>query len=272
MGAAWRTVQKGARDLTDAAIVVCIAVVVAAFVAEFADSALGMGYGTILAPVLIMLGFDPIRVVQGVLASELVTGLLAGASHHAFGNVRFWNRGSTRALRVAALLAGAGAFGTVAAVLIAVSIPKMWLKLYIATLVLGIGATILTTMRKSFRFSWAKVGILGLVASFNKGMSGGGYGPLVTGGQFLAGVEGKGTVGITSLAEGATCAVALATFALTRGGLDLSLALWFLAGAVPAVPLAAWAVGKIDARRMRLVVGVATAILGATMLAQTLLK
>jgi len=52
-------------------------VTVCGLVMEVVDAAIGMGYGTILAPVLLMLGFDPFQVVPAVLISQPVGGLLA---------------------------------------------------------------------------------------------------------------------------------------------------------------------------------------------------
>ena len=60
-------------------------------------------------------------------------------------------------------------------------------------LVLAIGVYILATVGKTFRFTWPKVVGLGLLAAFNKGISGGGYGPLVCGGQ--VGIRDHVTVG-----------------------------------------------------------------------------
>ena len=56
-----------------------------AFVAEYVDSTLGMGYGTTLTPVLLAFGYEPMQVVPAVLLSELFTGLLAGLAHHSAG-------------------------------------------------------------------------------------------------------------------------------------------------------------------------------------------
>ena len=60
-----------------------------AFLAEYVDSALGMGYGTTLTPILLMMGYEPMQVVPAVLLSELVTGLLAAMAHHVAGNANF---------------------------------------------------------------------------------------------------------------------------------------------------------------------------------------
>ena len=37
-----------------------------AFVCEFVDSTLGMGYGTSLTPILLLMGFEPLQVVPAV--------------------------------------------------------------------------------------------------------------------------------------------------------------------------------------------------------------
>ena len=57
--------------------------------AEYMDSTIGMGYGTTLTPILLLFGYEPMQVVPAVLISELVTGLLAGFTHHSVGNVDF---------------------------------------------------------------------------------------------------------------------------------------------------------------------------------------
>ena len=38
-----------------------------AFVCEFIDSTLGMGYGTSLTPILLLMGLEPLQVVPAVL-------------------------------------------------------------------------------------------------------------------------------------------------------------------------------------------------------------
>jgi uncharacterized membrane protein YfcA len=110
------------------------------------------------------------------------------------------------------------------------------------------------------------------VAAFNKGISGGGYGPLVTGGQILSGVGSKNAIGITSLAEGLTCFVGVITYlAFTNHTVDWQLAPSLVLGAILSVPLAAYAVKIIPALRLRLIVGLATLILGALTLLKLLL-
>ncbi len=71
------------------AISVALAIIIVAFIAEYVDSSLGMGYGTTLTPLLLFFGYKTMQVVPAVLLSELITGLLAGFTHHAVGNVDF---------------------------------------------------------------------------------------------------------------------------------------------------------------------------------------
>lgn len=274
-------------------LVAVVAIVVFAFLFEYLDSTLGMGYGTTLTPVILLFGFSPLQIVPVVLLSELITGLLAAILHHKEGNVDFspksikidviitklkslgyiesFKRGIPLHLKIALLLAVCSILGTVLAVFIAINIPKFWLKLYIGCLVLSMGVVILVTLNKQYKFSWKKITILGLIASFNKGMSGGGYGPVVTGGQILAGIESKNAVGITSLAEGLTCAVGLVTFFLTaRDIIDWRLAPYIIAGAVLSVPLSAKSVKTLTTKRLKLAIAVLTIILGLVTIANTL--
>ncbi|MFH1716436.1 MAG: sulfite exporter TauE/SafE family protein, partial [Planctomycetota bacterium] len=179
------------------------------------------------------------------------------------GYVESFKRGIPLHLKVALLLAVCSVVGTVAAVFVAVNIPKFWLKLYIGCLVLAMGLVILICLNKEFKFSWRKITLLGVIASFNKGMSGGGYGPVVTGGQILSGVEGKSAVGITSLAEGLTCLVGVISYLLiSKASLDWKLAPYVIVGAILSVPLSAKSVKIMSARKLKLAIAVLTIILG----------
>jgi len=235
-----------------------------AFLCEYMDSTLGMGYGTTLAPILLILGFEPLQVVPCILLSELVTGVMAGFIHHEFGNVNF-SRESNHA-KVALSLATCSILGSLVAVAIAFRLPSWALKTYISLLVLSMGGVILMTLNKDYPFSWKKIFILGSVAAFNKGISGGGYGPVVTGGQLLSGIKGNHAVGITSLAEGLTCMVGLAAYVIAGGVINWALAGPLALGGICSIPMSAWSVSKIQTRKMKIYIGVATLILGAFIL------
>lgn len=271
---------------------VIAAIIALAFFAEYIDSTLGMGYGTTLTPILLLMGFEPLQIVPAVLLSELFTGLLAGFTHHAVGNVTLLPRtmrlssiikrlrqegfangirmGFPLHLKITALIASCSIIGTVASVTLALSLPKFIIKLYIGLLVFAIGIVILATMRMTFGFSWKRVVGLGLLASFNKGISGGGYGPVVTGGQLLAGIDSKNAIGITSLAEGLTCIVGVSMYWISPQAIDWQLAPWLCLGALISVPWSAWTVKIMRTDKLRILIGVATVLLGITTIWQTL--
>ena len=271
-----------------------IALSVIAFFCEYVDSTLGMGYGTALTPILMLFGFTPMQIVPVVLLSELLSGLLAGFFHHRNGNVNFKptttnlsivvselkSAGLLKSfkkiipihLKVALLLGICSIAGSVLAVFIAINIPKFWLKLYIGFLVLVMGIIVLVCLNKEFKFSWQKIVFLGAIATFNKGMSGGGYGPVVTGGQILSGIEGKSAIGITSLAEGLTCFVGLITYAIfAKNPLYWKLAPWIISGAILSVPLSAISVKKIKTNKLILAIALLTILLGSVTIIRTLI-
>ena len=274
---------------------VAATILIIAFLAEYTDSTLGMGYGTTLTPILLLFGFSPLQVVPSILLSELITGLLAGYFHHKLGNVDFkpkdinllsirqelnelgyvetFAKGLPLHLRVALLLAACSIFGTIAAVFIAFNMPSFWLKLYIGILVFSMGILIIMCLNKEFAFSWKKIILLGVVSSFNKGISGGGYGPIVTGGQILSGIEGRHAVGITSLAEGLTCLVGVVSYLLiSQGSMYWKITPLIVTGAVLSVPFSAISVKKVSGRSLKLAIAVLTLILGTITIVQTLIN
>ncbi len=185
-----------------------LAVFLGALLCEYVDSSLGMGYGTTLTPLLLIAGFEPLQIVPAVLFSEFLSGLAAGALHQRDGNVDLLRDPNAR--RTALLLTLLSAAGAVAAALIAISIPRFWFSLAIVTIVLAMGVVTLATLRRRIPYRPGNFIVVGLIAAFNKGLSGGGYGPLVTAGQVVSGMPAKNAVAITSVAEAFTCLVGLA--------------------------------------------------------------
>jgi uncharacterized membrane protein YfcA len=244
-----------------------VLVALLAFVLEVIDASFGMGYGTILTPVLLMLGFDALRVVPAVIASQLVGDFLAVFFHHQFKNVDM-SFGSTH-LRVGSTLAAFSLVGSVAAVLFALKLSKFALNLYIGLLVLIVGVVVLITREQKRDFSWLRLLFLGSIASFNKGLSGGGYGPVVTAGQILAGVDAHAAIGMTSLAEGVTCIAAVITYALSGKAIDWGLAIPLAIGVALSTPVAALIVRRLQSKHLKVIIGVFTLILGGVTIFRT---
>ena len=231
-----------------------------ALIMEYLDDTLGMGFGTGMVPVLLVLGFHPLQVVPVVLISTLITGFLAAGAHWRVGNVDFSLGG--KPLKIAALLAGAGLAGTAAAVMLAVSLPEEYLRIYIGLVTIAMGMLVMVRV-KSAGFSWARLGAFGLFAAFNKGVTGGGYGPTVVGGQILSGVNEKKAVGITCLAEGIVALAAASLYFGLDPKISWELAPFIIGGAVLAVPFAAVTVERVKTKGLVLAMGAVMVLLGA---------
>jgi uncharacterized membrane protein YfcA len=247
---------------------VVLGIFIAALGCEYVDSALGMGYGTTLTPLLLLIGFEPLAVVPAVLLSECVTGLAAGLMHHSDGNIDLIHDRGVR--RTVLALSGLSVLGALLAVTVALRVPKFWLTAIIAIIILSVGFVILATIRQQWRFRPGHLLVLGGIAAFNKAFSGGGYGPLVTGGQIVSGIGARQAVGITSLAEGLTCVVGLLAYLLLGGAIQWALAVPLTLGALLSVPVATLTVRVLPEAQVRGAIGITTCILGLLMVLKLL--
>jgi len=248
-------------------IVLSFLVVVIAFACEYMDASIGMGYGTTLTPVLLVLGFSPLEVVPSVLLGQILGGLIGGFFHYKLGNVKL-NINSIDA-KVISVLAGFGVIGSLIAVFFAINISAMVLKTYIGLMVLSIGIVILLKKNSEGEVSWLRLIIVAIVSAFNKGLSGGGYGPLVTGGQLISGRETSNSVGSTTIAETIVCMVAFLSYIYTSQNIFWKLAFATSLGSILASPLAALTVKKVNDKNLKTVIGFITSFLGTLTLIKT---
>ena len=238
------------------------------FVCELVDSSLGMGYGTTLTPLLLAAGYSPLDIVPAVLISEFLSGLSAWLFHAEVGNVSI-ARGSAD-LRAALLLGVGSVAGVIVGVNLAIRLPETTLKILIGVVILVAGLFILTNLRRQFVFRRWKLMVLALVASFNKGVSGGGYGPLLTTGQVLSGLPGRAAVAITSFAESLTCLVGAGLYLVEGNPIRLELLVPACAGALLSVPWSAKLVRHLPESVLRRCIALLTCGLGLFILIRAL--
>lgn len=246
-----------------------VIITVSGFMMEVVDGAIGMGYGTILAPVLLMMGFDPLQIVPAVLISQLVGGLLASFFHHRFENVDF-GLGSGH-LRLALVLGGLTAVGSVVSVFVAINLSRFCLSVYIGVLATVLGLVVLVTRNRRYRFSWARMVVVGLVAAFNKGLSGGGYGPIVTAGQIMSGIAEKSAVCITLLSEALISLTVVFMYVLIGGGVDWVLTSCLLVSVLFSAPVAALIVKRTEGGKLKVLISIATSLIGLATILKTIL-
>lgn len=265
-------------------LAIFMVVAIISLLCEYMDASIGMGYGTTLTPVLLIIGFLPLEVVPAVLLGQLVGGIVGGFFHHKVGNVSLDFR-QDRAVKkrlgtlgyiprsldskVISILAVCGVIGVLVAVLFAINIPSLALKTYIGAMVLAIGIVILVRRNRETKLSWKGLVGIGLISSFNKGASGGGYGPLITGGQLVSGRETRSSIGSTTIAEALVCIVGFSGYLVIKGDIYWTLAAATSIGSVIAAPFAAFTVSKLSPSKLKVVIGVVTCILGVFTLVKT---
>jgi uncharacterized protein len=156
-----------------------VATIVIAFIMGAIDAGLGMMYGTVSSPVLIIAGYSAFVVVPSMVLSQVIGGLFATVHHHKYKNATF-SLGS-QDLKIAGVIFGLGLFAVVIGAFVGSIISAFALKLYIAILCVIMGFLVIT--KRKFKFSWKKISGIGLISSFNKALSGGGFGPIVSTGK-----------------------------------------------------------------------------------------
>jgi uncharacterized membrane protein YfcA len=239
-----------------------------AFLTGYLDTCVGGGHGTMLTPTLILLGFPSKMVVPAILLSEIGIGILATILHYRAGNIRLARGEQHR--RVLLVLSVCSLVGSVMAVTAAVRLSQRWVDLYIGVVIVSVGLLLATGWRSARGFSMRRIIVLGTVAAFNKGISGGGYGPLLTGGQVLSGICEKGAVSITPPARGLTGLISVILYFAAKGTLELGLALPLIVGSLLAMPVAVLTVAKVNADVLRKGIVAATLILGALLVVRAL--
>jgi uncharacterized membrane protein YfcA len=229
---------------------------------EFMDATIGMGYGTTLTPVLLILGYPATAVVQAALLSQFLANIAATFFHHQAGNFDFWRDSQTR--NAGLLMGGIGLAVSVAVTLfVRFSVPRHYIRPAVTIMLMCIGVFMIVAPRLKVRFRMRNVGILAAIAAFNKAFSGGGYGPLVCGGQVLVGLPVRAAVASTAMAEAIVCLAAVVTFYLSGQSIPLHLLVPLTAGAVLSTPASAVTLRRLPAGVVKKVMAVAIILLAA---------
>ncbi len=268
-----------------------LGIIAIAGVCEFVDSSIGMGYSTLLAPILLGIGFDPLFFIPAVLLSQAVGGFAASLFHQRNRNVSFSTRSKDSRILLAIIIPGVIAI--VFAAILALSLPKLILATCIGVLVIGLGIIIIVHFR--FKFSYKGMVGVGLLSAFVEGFAGCGFGPIVTSGQIISGHHPKRAVGVTTLAEVPICIVGFITYIvaklirfeetplfsrsfddIVRTIFSNSIMRWDLLGAlligvVLIAPLGPLLTKKIGKKKWHYVLGPLIILLGAWVLVRTFL-
>ena len=239
------------------------------FASGTVDMSLGMGYGFTVTPILLLMGYYPTQAVPAVLFASFVGGVLSSLFNQLLGNVDF--RLAGQAFKTSATIGGLGSAGAILGALLAVGISKFLLNLYIGLLVTASGIFVLRSKGISFEFSWIKIMAISVLGAFNKGLSGSGFGPIVTTGSLLSGIDEKASVSIQALSELPVSLVGFLTFLYAGTSIEWSVTLALSLGVVVAAPIAAWLVQRMDPEKLRTFIGAAATLVGLSTLVKLLL-
>lgn len=191
-------------------------VLLAAFF-EFMDASAGMGFGTALTPIMLVMGFDPKQIVPVVMIQQGAAGLVGAFLHREFENVEWKFKPMSETIKLWMII------GLVGCVAVSVSIfgvykllhvDKVWIKLYVAVLLLVMGFISVFQSRKERPYRPRRMIGFAALAGFNKGVGGGGYGPVVTIGGLLSGVPVKSMLAVTAISEGTVSAFSIIVWLL----------------------------------------------------------
>lgn len=244
-------------------------VVVLAIVLEFLDASAGMGYGAAMTPLLLVMGFDPKQVVPAVMIQQAVAGIVGAFLHREFGNVEWKLKPMSEPMKLALIIAVTGCLTvafSVTAVYKIFKVHNLWIKIYVVILLLMMGGVMIVRSKKERPYKPWKMVFFAALAGFNKGVGGGGYGPVVTVGGLLSGVPVKSMLAVTALSEGIVCVFSIVvwlTLALAGGvTIDYILLPSMLLGSMVAAVAAPYAVKVFPSALWRFVVPTYCLILG----------
>ncbi|WP_432708167.1 sulfite exporter TauE/SafE family protein [Pedobacter sp.] len=240
--------------------------VLAGFVAQMVDGALGMGYGVISTTVLLSTGLNPAAISGSIHTAEMFSSGASGFSHYRFGNIN-------KKLFKTLLLPGvAGA--VIGAVLLAYlgETYGEYVRPVLSVYTLMLGARILFNAFKK-RNESRKVKNAGWLAGaggFLDSFGGGGWGPLVTSTLIAKGKTPRYIIGTVSLTEFFVTFGSALTFFIILGTSHIQTIAGLIIGGVLAAPIAARLAGKLKTKTMLIGVGVLVIISSVRTLYKTI--
>ncbi len=222
--------------------------VLAGFVAQLIDGALGMAYGVSASSLLMAFGVPPAATSATVHAAECFTTGASAISHHAFGNV---DRFLFRRLLVPAVI------GAVVGAYALSSIDGEVLKPYVSGYLILMGLVIIAKAftRVPPRNVTTHLVPLGFFGALVDAMGGGGWGPIVASNLIMRGNNVRITVGSVNAVEFFVTLAASITFFLTIGLTHWTMIVGLALGGVIAAPFGAWAAKHIPHKPFMILVG-----------------
>jgi uncharacterized protein len=223
----------------------------AGFLAQLVDGALGMGYGVTSATIMLSAGVNPAAISGSIHTAEMFASGASGYSHYKFGNV---NKKLFKALLIP---------GVIGAILGAVLLTQLGqthmgiLRPIMAayTLFLGIRILVLAFRKQQQQKKFKRYGLLAGAGGFLDSFGGGGWGPIVTTTLITKGRSPKYVIGSVSLTEFFVTLASAFTFFTLLGVSHWQAILGLVIGGLVAAPLAAKLAGRLPRKSSFILLG-----------------
>ncbi|MET0395023.1 MAG: TSUP family transporter [Chitinophagaceae bacterium] len=225
--------------------------VLAGFVAQLVDGALGMGYGVTSATILLSAGVNPAAISGSIHTAEMFASGASGYSHYKFGNV---NKKLFKALLIP------GVLGAVAGAILLVLMGDKYSNIVrpviaVYTLILGIKFIINAFREIKPQKKFRHYRLLALTGGFFDSFGGGGWGPIVTSTLINNGRSHKYAVGSVSLTEFFVTLASAFTFFTMIGVSHWQTILGLIIGGLVAAPIAARLAGRLPRKTSFMLLG-----------------
>jgi uncharacterized protein len=223
----------------------------AGFLAQLVDGALGMGYGVTSATILLSAGVNPAAISGSIHTAEMFASGASGYSHYKFGNV---NKKLFKALLIPGVLGAIG--GAVMLVMLGNKYGN-FIRPIIAgyTLILGVKFILNAFREKKPQKKFKRYRLLAAVGGFFDSFGGGGWGPIVTSTLINNGRSHKYVVGSVSLTEFFVTLSSAFTFFTLIGVSHWQTIIALIIGGLVAAPIAAKLAGKLPKKTAYLLLG-----------------
>ena len=224
----------------------------AGFIAQMVDGALGMGYGVISTTVLLSTGLNPAAISGSIHTAEMFSSGASGFSHYKFGNI---NKKLFKTLLLP------GVLGAVIGAALLVYLGETygsWVRpvLSVYTLLLGLRILLNAFKKKNESRKVKHAGWLAGAGGFLDSFGGGGWGPLVTSTLIAKGKTPRYIIGTVSLTEFFVTLGSALTFFLLLGTSHIQTIMGLILGGLIAAPIAAKLAGKLNTKTILILVGV----------------
>ena len=223
----------------------------AGFLAQIVDGALGMAYGVTSNSVLLGFGLPPKLASAAVHTAEVFTTGVSGLSHIRFGN---FNKSLFLKLVIPGILsASLGAF------LLGSVIDGKTIRPYISAYLLVLGVVILfrAFKRKAIKgYNLKNAPLYALFGGFLDAIGGGGWGPIVTSNLIRQGNTPRVIIGTVNTAEFFVTYFSAGILIYFTGINSWQIILGLIVGGTLAAPLGAYITKKVPAKLMMVIVGI----------------